>query len=194
MPQLRRLPLVVQDVEWIPQVVRTGGINGPLHDEWSVVFRLSSPEANVRTAVYVESDDTRIFDKETLRHAIQGFTLQLRFLPYDWSTSSLFWIGSRHGSGVRVHDPSLKTDLRAGIKATVSRGEVVETGKPVPLVVHAASGTTLGIVAVASSDTQEDRMRWRVRQTVDGPVSDHRYLNSGRAVGAESIGGSGGSE
>jgi hypothetical protein len=172
-------------VEWSSKIVRTGGVSGPLHEEWSVRFTLSSPEGRVRAAVWVETAERRLFDKGLLRKATSQLDFAISLRPWDWETSDAMWMGTAHPTGVYVDDPALKADPRSAL-TVAARGTALSTGRPVSLLHHTASDTTLGIVVVRSSDTRTDRTRWRLKQPAYGALLDHTYLNSGRAAGEAS--------
>ncbi|MCE1174549.1 MAG: hypothetical protein LWW77_08090 [Propionibacteriales bacterium] len=176
------LPLTLDAVEWASKTVRSGGVSGPLHEEWSVRFTLSSLEAPVRAAVYVETAGRRFFDKESLRRSTQRLDLAISLRPWDWAASDAIWIGTGHPTGVHVEDPALKADPRSALTVADS-GIALSTGRPIALLHHPASDTTLGIVVVRSSDTRADRTRWRLKEPARGRLHDHTYLNSGRAAG-----------
>lgn len=174
--------MTVKELYWAEKTVRTGGISGPLHSEWTLRLRLSTP-APVRAALYLKQVVGRrwelFFDKHLLRLARRDLHLDLALRPWDWENSVAFSID---GLGLPIEEPLLHVDLRGALQLETDPGGQFRTARPVPLLSHADSGTVLGMLAVASSDTAEDRMRWRLKAD-RARIAGHDYLNRGRAAG-----------
>ncbi len=184
-PSLGRAQLVVEAVKWGSTSVRSGGVSGPLHDEWTVRICARSKDEPVRAAIYLESGAVRYYDKSKFRKASDCLEIEVKFQPWNWASSDYFSIG---GWGVRVEDPALHGDLPAAITMAIGPGEVIRTGTPTPILRHDRSRTTLGLVVVCSADTAVDRMRWRLKPRFAPDLASHSYLQVGSFSGQEPIG------
>lgn len=169
---LTEVPYYVDRIRWKRYWVRTGGIRGPLHAEWTLTVAFTSPLRRVRVAVFVDADGVRASDKHQLRHATHTFQVSEWFRPLPKSPSI----------AEALTDSAERTNIRDAVTVLVRKGDELTTARPIVIATDSRRSSSLGIVAVCSTDTHDDRMRWRVKTPVAGPLADHSYLNSGRFV------------
>jgi hypothetical protein len=182
---LARVPFEVEGVEWISRVVRTGGISGPLHDEWALSVRFMCEEP-FRAAAFMDADETRLYSRDWARHSEPVAELGVHFAPYDWDNNDEVQVMA---GGIRVAFESapLKTDPVATTHVDVTPGLSGYTGEPLTILRIPEVGAALGVLLVRSTDTKGDRTRWRLRdEHVDG-LGDFSFLATGRRSGWASL-------
>lgn len=167
---LTEVPYYVDRIRWKRYWVRSGGIRGALHAEWTLTVVFTSLLRRVRVAVFTDAGGVRVSDKDQLRHATHTFQVHewLRPLPPSPSIAEA------------LTDSTERTNIRDAVTVLVRKGDELTTARPIVIATDSRRSSSLGIVAVCSTDTHADRMRWRVKTPVAGPLTGHTYLNSGR--------------
>lgn len=179
---LARVPFEVERLEWTSKVVRTGGISGPVHDEWALSVRFACEEP-FRAAAFVDADGTRLYSRDWARHAEAVAELNVHYAPHDWDNSDDVQVMA---GGIRVAfvSASLKTNPVTTTLVTVTPGSSGHTGEPMTILRISEVGASLGVLLVRSPDTKRDRTRWRLRdEHVDG-LGDFSFLATGRRSGS----------
>ena len=182
---LARAHFDVEGVEWTSKAVRTGGISGPLHDEWALFVRFAC-EVPFRAAAFMDADGTRHYARDWARHPERVAELSVHFRPYDWDNNDDVQVMA---GGIRVafESASLKTDPVATTTVDVTPGSSGYTGEPLTILTIPEVGASLGVLLVRSTDTKGDRTRWRLRHDhVDG-LGEFSFLASGRRSGRVSL-------
>ena len=160
---LARERLVVESVDWTSKIVRTGGVSGPLHDEWAISVRLQC-DVPFRGVAFADVEGIRWHARDWARRAERIAELDASYSPYDWGRSDVVQvIAAAGGIRVAVESATLKLDPVASTKVDVHSGSPGCTGVPMSILRIPALGISLGVLLVRSTDTRADRTRWRVR-------------------------------
>ena len=183
--QLSRWPLTVEAVTWTPTTVRTGGIPGPLHQEWRLLVRLAC-ELPARAVVYLDAGGVRRHSRRWGRRAERAMELEVGFMPWDWGTSDDVRVSA--DEVVEVESAELKHDPVAATVMGVASGSVGSTGVPMTILTIPSVGVELGVLAVASTETTANRTSWRVRDEYVTGLGEFDFLAVGRTRGKLDIG------
>jgi len=180
---LERERFAVEGVEWTSTTVRSGGISGPLHDEWELTVRFECV-VPFRAVVFMDSKRIRSYARDWARHARPVAELSVKFTPYDWEhTDDVQIMAGGAGITAAFESASLKTDPVAATTVDVSPGAVGYTGDPLTVLRIPEVGASLGVLLIRSTDTKGDRTRWRVRDEHAGGLGDFSFLSAGRRSG-----------
>jgi hypothetical protein len=179
--------LVVESVDWIPKVVRTGGPSGPLHEEWGLAIRVQC-DAPARGVAFLDLDGIRWHARDWARRAARIAELRVSFQPYDWEhTDEVQIITTAGGIRVGVESTALKVDPVGSTSVDVEVGTSGHTGVPMSILRVPDVGVSLGVLLVSSTDTRADRTRWRVRdEHVDG-LGEFSFLAAGDRSGRAEV-------
>jgi hypothetical protein len=184
---LTRERLVVESVDWTSRAVRTGGISGPLHDEWALSLRVRC-EAPARGVAFLDFDGVRRHARDWARLAERVADLRVSFVPVDWRHTDKVQINTAAGGiRVQVESAALKSDPVATTTLDVEPGMLGFTGVPIRIFSIADVGVALGVLLVRSTDTKADRTRWRVRDEHADGLGEFSFLSTGERGGQTQV-------
>jgi hypothetical protein len=175
--------VTVTGCEWIPKQVRTGGVSGPVHQEWRLEVAFNCDAEPLRMAAMLVN-----WEAGALHHvrpspaAEHEATYRINFFPYDWSSAEDVQINAM-GSRIAVHCPELTREPNVFARPLVEVGQTTATGAILDLVDLAATGWVAQVALFAKSDTKKDRTRWRLQCPGDEEQGSYDFLWSGRRSG-----------
>ena len=178
-----QLPVVVTRCEWIPKAVRTGGISGPLHQEWTLEIGLRCEEQPVRlAAMLLNREAGQLQHVRASPDAGNDATYRIHFFPYDWHNSDDVQVNVE-GTLLAVESHALTREPNMSARLLVEVGDRLTTGAVVDVVSLADSGWVAQVALLAQSDTKKDRTRWHIRCPGQDQAGIYEFLWSGRRTG-----------
>ncbi len=172
--------MTVASVGWTPKVVRTGGISGPLHDEWRLGVRLES-EVPFRALAYLDFAGARRYSTRWGHRSGTSIELDVVFMPWDWEASDEVLI--RAEEAVRVQSRELKNDPVAATEVRIAKGRSGSTAVPLTVLAIPSVGVEVGVLAVAATETRARHAAWRVRDEHANGLGSFALLATTRSRG-----------
>lgn len=184
---LSRERVAVEAASWSSKVVRTGGISGPLHEEWAFSLRVTCG-VPVRGVAFADIGGVRWHARDWARRAANVVQLGVAFSPFDWAHSDIVGVNAADG-GIRfsVKSSDLKSDPVAGTTVDVELGASGWTGVPMTVLTVPSVGLAVGVLLVCSADTRADRTRWRVRDEHIPGLAGFAFIATGRRSGQHQL-------